>query len=237
MDAPFPTAMLPAIEQFLAVEPAAPPQDFICEDVFDLDLFAPLQRKNELRGMLRLAAAQSPQVVMEIGADKGGGLYHWCRCLPTVELVIGAEIRGTPYHQAFERAFPHLKFGWISASSYAPESVARVETILAGRPIDVLFIDGDKANFLADFQAYLPYLAPQPLVFLHDIRDPAPGQAFRQLQSIYQTAEIVDTTESAWAVARQRAGIPPRNNYEAWLRHWKGASCGVGVVYVNLPRD
>lgn len=236
MDPPFPSEMLPVIERYLANEAQELPQDWIVDAVYREGLFMPLQRKNELRRMLELAAAQNPRTLMEIGADKGGGFYHWIKCLPTLELAIAAEIRGTPYSAAFERTFRHIEFGWLPESSYAPAGVDKVRRQLNGRTLDVLFIDGDKSNFLADFQAYLPMLSPQALVLLHDIRDPGPGAAFRQLQTLYYTAEIIDTTEAVWALARERAGIPPSGSYEGWLRHWKGASCGVGVVFVNLPR-
>ena len=53
--------------------------------------------------MLAIANKYSPTTIYEIGADKGGGLYHWCMSCPTVKHVIACEIRGLPYKELFEK--------------------------------------------------------------------------------------------------------------------------------------
>jgi hypothetical protein len=40
---------------------------------------------------------------------------------------------------------------------------------------------------------------------------------------------LIDRTD--WELSKRRGG-DPSCAHEAWLRHWQGRSCGVGVVYL-----
>jgi hypothetical protein len=251
---------------FREVHPTLKPGQDSYPEVFATELFFPLQRRRELEKMMQIArgtgpvcptcrgatmpmppsedadcktckgTCQGPVTVMEIGADKGGGLYHWCMCLPTVRNVIACEIRGTPYSELFCKAFltPHFPYSgdcrmtWLNQSSYDQVTTDRVKRELTYGPIDVLFIDGDKLGFLKDFYAYLPLMRqPGGVVFLHDITDKykgGPGEAFQILKDRgFRAESIVDTTEVADADDTPHGG---------WLKHWRGRSCGVGVIYV-----
>lgn len=255
MDAPFPSGLVDEIEKFFReVHPRLEPGKDVYDEVFDMPLFFPLQRRNEMRKMMKIARSIQPTTVFEIGADKGGGLYHWCMCLPTVKQVIACEIRGLPYDQLFEKAFRRrIDFLWLPYSSYAPFTVSTVKSwldlntpkVARHTPIDCLFIDGDKGAFLKDFDAYEPMMSDKGIVFLHDINDPPePGQAVAPTKAAfdtlygrgYEAKAILDISESIAACERAKQGIEPANVHESWLRHWKGASCGVGVVYPRSMR-
>lgn len=227
MDADFPAGMVAEIETFLQEDRARPPGLNIYEDVFKTSHFFPLQRQAELRRMVQIARSIEPNVVMEIGSDKGGSLYHWCKCLPSVSAVIACEMRGCPYQRLFSRAFPKIQFCWMERASLPPPYV---------KPgtIDVLFIDGDKSGFLADFDAYLPLMNPDGLVFLHDVQDDYSRKAFEAIgRRGYRTEVVVDVSDYEAAAERERAGVPVSSPHEAWLRFWKGRSCGVGVVWLR----
>lgn len=227
-DDPFPDGMVEEIEAFLEADTAPPGQD-LYDAVFATATMFPLQRKAEMRRMMHLARQGMPRVVFEIGTDKAGSLFHWCKCLPTVTRVIACEIRGVPYAEAFTAAFPEIDFLWLPQSSFDPETVNGVEDWLDGDLIDRLFLDGDKSFFLADFDAYLPLMAYDGIVFLHDITDPTPGDAFEEIKKRgFRTQTIIDRDE--WREVEQRGG--PRTAHEHWLKTWCGKSCGVGVVYV-----
>ena len=94
--------------------------------------------------------------------------------------------------------------------------------------IDCLFLDGDKAEFLADFRTYRPLLAKAGVVFVHDITDDVPGEAFHRMEG-RSKQRLIDRTD--WELSKRRGG-DPSCAHEAWLRHWQGRSCGVGVVYL-----
>lgn len=206
------------------------------EAVWDGGVF-PLQRRRESDAMLNLCEGllfpEAGHVIMEIGADKGGGLISWLSLSP--DILIANEVRGCPYMDILGPAYPEVRFLFTDGSSYAPETVEDVAEYLAGRPIDILFIDGNKATFLRDFNCYRPFMRPGGIVFMHDITDKHPGLAFAEVDLSYVTARIIDTTESAEAMIRERDGIEPASPHEAWLRTWQGRSCGVGVI--RIPED
>ena len=234
MDPPFSVDMMPRIAKFFETESSREPGQDIYDEVFKTDMFFPLQRKKELVKMLNVAREYNPKVIYEIGTCDGGGLYHWCKSIVGVERVIASEIRGTPYQHEFEKAFPHIDFLWISESSYQKSSISTIRKWLNGDMIDVTFIDGDKSHFDTDFDAILPMMKRPSVVFMHDITDPAPGEAFRRvIRRGYLMTEIIDKADSIEAVTREEQGIQSANGYEGWLRHWRGQSCGVGVIYIE----
>ena len=243
MDAPFPARMMPSIEHFFReVHPTLTPGQDVYPEVFASELFFPLQRPKELEAMIRLARGINPVTVAELGCDKGGGLYHWAMCLPTVENVIGCEIRGTPYRDVFEKAWgirdrmnpltAEKDFLWCPHSSL--NAVHDVRDWMDGASIDVLFIDGDKAGMLKDFDAYLPLMRrPGGVVFMHDVSDDMPARAFTEIMRRgFRTELILDRSEGLEAGEREDRGEQPRNPHDGWLMHWRGRSCGVGVIYV-----
>lgn len=209
------------------------PYEHVVDEVFGSEAFFPLQRKAEMQKMLEMANDLLPTVVMEIGADKGGGLYHWC-LLPTVKSVIACEIRGLPYRDEFEKAFPHIHFLWLETSSYSPTTVQTVQDFLTfhdERRIDVLFIDGDKGHMKDDFALYKHLVrSPGGLVFVHDVQDDVPGRQFMELYPAYKGEIILDKSEGIEAAERVKNGEQPKNPHDAWLAHWFGRSCGVGVL-------
>jgi hypothetical protein len=232
-DDPLPYGLVEEIERVLREDTSNVGLN-IYHAVFDSGLMFPLQRRHELEAMMATARSVNPRTVMEIGADKGGGVYHWIKGLLPARFI-GIEIRGTPYGSLFDKAFPETKSLWISGSSYDERVVAKVGEWLGNDPIDVIFIDGDKAMFHADFLAYLPRVRHGGVIFMHDVRDDAPGSAFRQAachERVRASLTFESTIEVLVAVAHEMAGDPPSGAHEGWLRHWRGRSCGVGVLWV-----
>lgn len=250
-DAPFPDGMVDDIRAFLASDYKRQGGRDIYDEVFRTRLFFPLQRKRELAWMMRQARAVKPKCVMEIGADKGGGLYHWIKCHPTVTTAIACEIRGTPYSKEFERAFPSVDFMWLpmpslsetalwnvdAATRWAEKGSGKVLDARRTRPIDCMFIDGDKARFLDDFRNYLPFMSRTGRIFLHDVQDsPGPKDAMIQLEQWGWEVEcFIDVVD--WDVEKvlMDDGARPAYPWNAWLRYWQGKSCGVAMV--DLARN
>jgi hypothetical protein len=228
-DLDFPEWYINGMHDFFKGEPRESGLE-IYEDVFDSTMFC-LQRKNEMCKMLQVAKQIKPKVVMEIGSDKGGSLYHWCQ-IPGVKRVIAIEFRGTPYHKEFEKAFPDIDFLFISGSSYDKNNVAEVKKWLGKDKIDSLFIDGDKLGFLKDFYAYKPMMNHPSRIFMHDINGEPPEQDFKQLENddSYITYRIYDTSEVEPTLKAVNEGKQKANNWTNWLNIWKCRSCGVGVI-------
>ena len=231
----FPEGMLDEISRFFRdVHPRLIPGNNLYPEIFETGTFFPLQRIGELATMIQEARRVNPKVVMEIGADKGGSLYHWCQCLQP-DVVIGCEIRGTPYRQLFQDAFPSIEFIWRERSSYDPSTVQSIKFALEGlgfQYIDVLFIDGDKRAFRQDFDAYRPLMNPAGVVFFHDVKDASlmRGDWLSCKEDGYRVREIVDLSDTHKSLELERLGHPCRNSHDQWLREWRGRSAGVGVV-------
>lgn len=188
----------------------------------------PLQYRDELAEMMATARKFYPSVVMEIGCDRCSGFYHWCT-LPNVNKVIGSEIRGTPFSDLFEKNFPDIDFCWVG-DSRKQEELDKIEAFLDGDRIDILFIDGDKCFYREDFETYLPVMNPNGIVFMHDVVEGYPKEAFDRLGKTYYTRLIRNSSAYAYFHA---LGRPPQTAYEEWLNTWKGGSCGVGVIYLS----
>lgn len=233
MDAPLPDGLVAEIERVIATD-KEPGGRNVYDAVFDSGLMFPLQRKRELDVMIQLARSVDPRVVMEIGTDKAGGAYHWLKALD-LDLFIGVEIRGVPYAKLLSESFYASQL-WYAASSYDRETVESIRDVLLSEAylIDVLFIDGDKANFYKDFTTYIDMVQKGGIVFMHDIQDEAPRRGFEQARKhprVRRSETIVDTSEVDVALARESQGLPPASAHEGWLRHWRGRSCGVGVLW------
>jgi predicted O-methyltransferase YrrM len=227
--------MVDCIREFFKKDHKRPAGLDIYHDVFDAPLFFPLQRKAELIKMIQVARSIKPKVIYDIGSDKGGGLYHWCKCLPSITRVISCEVRGTPYAEEFEKNFPFINFNWLPMSSLDDTALSVVFQVTKQQKIDICFIDGDKTAFTEDFYNILPYMSSKGIIFMHDITDnPMPGDSFQEIRRHgYVTSEIIDRSDSLLAINREKEGIPSSGPYESWLRHWKGKSCGVGVIYLS----
>lgn len=205
-------------------------------DVADEALYSnwlfPLQRRAELIKMMRVARKTNPQVVCEIGADKGAGVYQWLKCLPTIKKMIAIEPRGLPYLDKLEETFEGVSFLGISASSHTHSSISKVYHYLGDTKIDVLFIDGDKSAFNKDFDLYSPLVRSGGVIFLHDINQKGnPRDTFESIKKKgYRTEEIIDISDyEQFRDSKKPISCP----YEGWLLHWQGKSCGVGVIYVD----
>jgi hypothetical protein len=236
VDDPFPAGLVEDWSKLFLSEDSRQPVEDTYAAVFEGGLTFPLQRKIELAYMMQIARSYSPQVVCEIGADRAGGLYHWCKSLPTVKKVIACEIRGTPYKYEFEKAFPHIQFLWIEESSFGDGVLDRVATF--ANDIDCLFIDGDKCFFDLDFINFLQLMSDHSVAFMHDITDCNPGDAFKRVRKDFAyklsgSYEVIDKLEGYEARAKSLRGEKMNNAHEAWLAHWGGSSCGVGVLQID----
>lgn len=154
-------------------------------------LLAPFQRRRELEGLrVLLMKEDPPAVVVEIGRAWGGTLAFLCGLSRRDALVISVDLPGggfsgplglfsgawkAPLWRA--AAGPGRRLILIDGDSHAAATRERVRALLAGRTIDLLFIDGDHRydGVKADFEDYSPLCAPRGRVVFHDI-NPGPAE-------------------------------------------------------------
>jgi predicted O-methyltransferase YrrM len=171
-----------------------------------------MQRKPEIAELLRCVAALRPRVVVEIGTASGGTLFLLTRAAAPDALLVSLDLPGgrfgggyqawrKPLYRSFATADQHIRL--LRGNSHDPAMAAKLHRILAGRPVDFLFIDGDHsyAGVKADFQAYAPLVRPGGLVGFHDIvPDPKqPGMEvsrfWKEIAARYPAAELIDSPQ------------------------------------------
>lgn len=188
----------------------------------------PWQHEDELLGLARLIAERKPRTVVEIGTAAGGTLFL-ATCLAaddativSIDLPAGhfgggyAEWR-MPIYAGFARAGQRVEL--LRGDSHSAEMRSRLGGILAGRPIDFLFIDGDHSyeGVKHDFEMYGSMLSPNALVAFHDIvpdRAPKPDHFvsvfWNEIRDRFRHAEFVhDPAQS---------------------------KCGLGVLFIGADR-
>jgi predicted O-methyltransferase YrrM len=140
----------------------------------------PLQMEDELAHVADDVRTLKPRTVVEIGTAGGGTLYLWTRLAQPDALIVSVDLPGgkfgggysrlrTPLYRRFarERQTLHL----IRGSSHEGATFAMVKGLLAGAPVDLLFIDGDHTyeGVKEDWEMYSPLVRAGGLVIFHDI--------------------------------------------------------------------
>lgn len=126
------------------------------------------QKYTELQGLLALLLARpAPRHIVEIGGYFGGTLWALDQLrekpghLICVDLlVMDGKMEGAA----------GVDYELVQADSHDPATRQRVEELLAGDPVDFLFIDGDHslAGATADWDMYSPLVRPGGVVAFHD---------------------------------------------------------------------
>ena len=137
------------------------------------------QNPAEIGALSELARKTNPKVILEIGTSQGGTLYLFSRLVEPGGLVISIDKPGEPGSVRYVMRSVYQTFGrqngttvmTLDRDSHAAETHRELEQLLAGRKIDLLFIDGDHRyeGVKADFHTYRQWLAPGGIVALHDI--------------------------------------------------------------------
>lgn len=141
----------------------------------------PNQKKVEIVWLLRLLEEMRPEVVLEIGTDRGGTLFLWTRVASPDALLLTVDIRKmvgrlgklSPFalvRKSFERERQRIELV-DGVDSGREDTVDRLSRLLGGRPVDFLFLDGDHRleSVRRDFELYVPLVRPGGVVALHDI--------------------------------------------------------------------
>jgi len=161
-------------------------------------------QNTEFVRMCQCFAAINPRIGLEIGMGGGGSHALFVRTVSELFVTVearhgiafglagckaGSEWNGWP----MEWTFTPQSLLLLGRPSTAPETLAHVERVLAGRPLDFLYIDGhhDDDQPQRDFDAYAPMVRAGGLIGLHDsVRIPCPMALL---------AEIVDGKRPGYA--------------------------------------
>ena len=193
-----------------------------CDEDSEIDLselfkrtqesFIAIQNEYELKNFLKIVRDRKPGLVVEIGTARGGVLYCLSQLATRDATLVSIDLPGAPNcggQTAVEREVfatfgpSSQKFHFIPEDSHLDSTVKQLETILQGRKIDLLFIDGDHSyeGCLQDFEMYKKYVSMEGLIIFHDIcvfpdifPGSAVGVAWQELKNRYGGEEIMDPT-------------------------------------------
>jgi predicted O-methyltransferase YrrM len=184
-----------------------------------------LQKVKEFTGLVTMVRELQPKVVVEIGSAKGGTLYGWCQLATPDATIVSIDLPGGDFGGGMDQvhaalvgtyAKPGQAMHFLPRDSHAPETLDDLKTILAGRQIDLLMIDGDHTyeGVKSDYEMYAPLVRAGGLVAFHDVL-PHPG---------FPSCKV----DELWDQLKHADGVSEFFDYEQ-LAEW-GQWGGVGVL-------
>jgi predicted O-methyltransferase YrrM len=166
--------------------------------------------------------AVKPQFVLEIGTAGGGSLFLLSQGASEDALVISVDLPygqfgggyqkiRIPLYRAFAR--PKQKIHLVRDDSHDMATLKKVEKILSGNKLDLLFIDGDHSyeGVSKDFQMYHHLVKKNGIIAFHDI---VPGDP-----------KDVGGCPEFWAQ------IKKQYKYLEIVKDWHQGRAGIGVIY------
>lgn len=138
------------------------------------------QVASEFLEFAALVAEWKPKTILEIGTSRGGSLFAICRLAAHDATIISIDLPGAGFGEAYTashadlfRQFPakQQSLTLIAGDSHSPETRKRVETLMSGIRLDLLFIDGDHSfeGAKKDFEMYSGLVAEGGVIAFHDI--------------------------------------------------------------------
>jgi cephalosporin hydroxylase len=191
--------------------------------------FRPLQKRTEIFRLVEILKTQRPAAVCEVGAAGGGTTFLLAAAAAPDALVITLDLAFTESRQAALKRFAHARqrLVCLKEDSHRPEAVSAVRECLAGRQLDVLYLDGDHSyeGVKADFELFTPLVRAGGLVVFHDI---VPDYKTRYG---IETSSYVGGVPQFWAEIKAAYGTveeivedPLQDGFGIGVLHWNGVS-------------
>lgn len=191
-----------------------------CDELWKFEDFRPLQIKEEIACLFEIVKALEPATVCEIGAAGCGTTFLFARAAAANSLVISLdmELEEARRHASSLFAREGQTVVCLKADSHRPETVREVEGLLAGRPLDFLFIDGDHSyeGVGIDFEMYAPLVRPGGLIAFHDIVPLREGDVWHTVGGVPQ---FWSELKGRYASAREIIAGPEQSAF------------GIGLIY------
>lgn len=143
--------------------------------------FGTIQTYEEFLSAIEFVLGLKISSFVEIGTDKGGTFYAWSCCSePGIRISVDiphGEFGSAEGEFSEERRNKILagypgECHFVSGSSYDPAKVKEVASLLDGRKVDFLFIDGDhtEEGVTKDFFLYKEFVKDGGWIAFHDIK-------------------------------------------------------------------
>jgi predicted O-methyltransferase YrrM len=166
----------------------------------------PSQVTSEILQLLNLLRSRPPKTILEIGTYRGGTFFLFSRVAASDALLISLDLppdrfgHGYPaWRSGFFRSFAReqQKIELLLADSHQPATLGQVQTLLGGRKLDFLFIDGDHSyeGVKADYEMYSPLVGSGGWIAFHDIvprKIATPNEVPRFWQQLKQSRPVTE---------------------------------------------
>jgi len=176
----------------------------------------PLQVRSEFQRFAKLVAYRKPKAVLEIGTCRGGTLFVLSRLADEGATIISVDLPGGKFGGGYHwlqtpifKCFPKRgqKLHLIRDNSHETETREKVEHILGGQRLDLLFIDGDHTydGVKRDFTLYSPLVGKGGVVAFHDIAEHSAetgcevSKYWNEIKQHYSHEEIIEDRKQGWA--------------------------------------
>lgn len=144
------------------------------------EIFKPFQIKEELVELAEEVLKLNPANVLEIGTAKGGTLFLWTRLAQRNATIVSIDLPGgkfgggyTSRQSAIYRRFPrkNQNLHLLREDSHAPAALEKTMRLFEGKPVDLLFIDGDHTfeGVKKDWEMYSPLVRSGGMIVFHDV--------------------------------------------------------------------
>jgi predicted O-methyltransferase YrrM len=139
-----------------------------------------VQKVSELSSLISLLKRRKLRTLVEIGTEKGGTLYAWCKAAEPDALIVSIDLPGGPFGGGYSlkdmkrfRKYKrkNQKMYFFRKDSHKKCTKDELMRKLKGRKIDFLFIDGDHRyrGVKKDWNLYAPLVKKNGLIAFHDI--------------------------------------------------------------------
>jgi cephalosporin hydroxylase len=176
-----------------------------------------IQNRHELQRLVERFQQVQPRVIVEIGTHQGGTLFSFVRSNPQAELVVSIDLPGGQFgggysepkirlFQQFVADRPQTQLACLRVDSHQASTLTELQRLLAGRPIDALFIDGDHRydGVRQDFLMYGPLVRRGGLIAFHDIRtdhrDHDVMRFWHEIRDRYQVEEVCFAEKAVFGI-------------------------------------
>jgi predicted O-methyltransferase YrrM len=140
----------------------------------------PFQIEEELASLVRDVRQLNPSTVLEIGTAQGGTLFLWTRLAQKNATIVSIDLPGGKFGGGYSgrRATLYRRFAekdqqlhLLREDSHSPSTFEMAKRIFGGKPVDLLFIDGDHTyeGVRKDWELYSQLVRPGGMIVFHDI--------------------------------------------------------------------
>jgi predicted O-methyltransferase YrrM len=176
-----------------------------------------VQKAIELSKLFEMLESKKLKNVLEIGTARGGVFYGLCQLAQSDATVISVDLPGGTDGGGYsvERQKVMATYGkegqdlhFVRSNSHHIKTFDRVESILGGEKLDLLFIDGDHTykGVKKDFEMYSPLVKKGGTIVFHDIcfhtkpdqEDCEVERFWIEVRKKYVHREFIDKTQTTW---------------------------------------